>query len=410
MQTADTLIQNVQLATMDPAQTEPYGAVKEASIALKDGQIIWAGPQSEAPEFDARHVVDGQQGWLTPGLIDCHTHLVYGGNRAQEFEARLRGESYESISKRGGGIASTVKATRASSEAELLQSALPRLDALLAEGVTTVEIKSGYGLNLEHERKMLRVAGQLSEERDVHVQRTFLGAHALPPEFAGQADAYIDHLIEHVLPAIAQENLADAVDVFCEDIGFSPDQCRKIFLAAQAHSLPVKGHVEQLSDLKGTQLIAEFSGLSADHIEYLAEDDVSTMAKTGLVAVLLPGAFYCLNETQKPPISALRREQVPMAVATDLNPGTSPIASLLLALNQSCVLFGLNPEEALCGATQNAAKALGLHQSKGQIRSGFDGDLVLWDIQHPSELSYGINMNKPKAVWQNGKLRGKADV
>ena len=406
MQAADILIHNVHLATFDPVNVEAYGAIMDACIAVKDGKILWLGAFCDAPEFEAAEKIDGLQGWLTPGLIDCHTHLIYGGNRAQEFEARLRGESYQDISKRGGGIASTVKATRSSSEAELLQSALPRLDALLAEGVTTVEIKSGYGLNLEHESKMLRVATQLAQVRDINVQRTFLGAHALPPEFAGKADAYIDDLVTKVMPAIAEEQLADAVDVFCEGIGFSPDQCRRVFVRAEALGLDIKGHVEQLSDLKGARLIAEFSGLSADHIEYLAEEDIAALATAGVVAVLLPGAFYCLNETQKPPIDALRRAQVPMAVATDLNPGTSPIASLLLALNQSCVLFGLNPEEALRGATHYAARALGLHHSKGQLRNNYDADLVLWDIQHPAELSYGVNMNTPKAVWRNGKRRG----
>ncbi len=407
----DTLITNVNLATFDPNIHLAYGHIEHGAIALHENEIVWVGHEGKQPHTaKPSTVIDGLGQWLLPGFIDCHTHLIYGGNRAREFESRLLGESYESISKRGGGIAGTVQATRKSSESSLLNSALLRLDALLSEGVTTVEIKSGYGLNLETEILMLRVAGELSKQRAVNIQRTFLGAHALPPEYANNHEGYIDAITEVFLPLIRTEQLADAVDVFCEGIGFSNLQCRRVFTKAKALGLPIKGHVEQLSDLKGARLVAEFHGLSVDHIEYLAEEDIPALKRAEVVAVLLPGAFYYLQETRKPPISALRNAGVPMAVATDLNPGTSPMASLLLAINQSCVLFGLSPEEALTATTRHAAQALGLQNHKGQLKVGFDADLALWDINHPSELCYSLGMNKPRCVWHAGKVRTMSNV
>jgi len=424
----DLLIKNVHLATMVACQASQdknkkikagigeatdqgrgqsiesdYGQIKDAVLAVKNGRISWLGKADQAPEFTAKKVMNGKGGWLTPGLVDCHTHLIYGGSRAREFEWRLQGISYEEISRKGGGIVSTVKATRQASEEELFQSGLKRLKRLLAEGVTTVEIKSGYGLDTETELRMLRVAGQLAEYTGITVKRTFLGAHAVPPEFKDDPDAYLDVVINEMLPLVSEHKLADAVDVFCEGIGFSPEQTRRLFEAAQVYGLPVKGHVEQLSDLKGAVLTAEFNGLSVDHLEYLAEEDLPTLKAAGTVAVMLPGAFYCLKETQLPPVKALLKQNIPVAVATDLNPGTAPMASLLLAMNQSCVLFGLTPEQALAGATRHGAQALGLEHNKGQLKQGYDADFVLWSIEHPCELSYGINMHRPKTIWLAGK-------
>jgi len=404
-QHCDWLLTNTRLATLLDNGT-PYGEIKAGAIALRDGIIVYAGLEKGLPAYTAERRLDCGGQWATPGLVDCHTHLVYGGDRAREFEMRLQGRSYEEISRAGGGIASTVKHTREASEAQLFEQARKRLQCLLAEGVTTVEIKSGYGLTLEHEMKMLRVARRLGEELPVTVRTTFLGAHALPPEFVDAAgdprDAYIQLVCEQMIPAVADSGLADAVDVFCEGIGFSPAQCEKVFRAAHSAGLPVKGHVEQLSDLKGAVLAARYAALSVDHLEYLAESDVPALKTAGSVAVLLPGAFYFLRETQLPPIAALRAQGVPMAVATDLNPGTSPIASLLLAMNQAAVLFGLTPEEALRGATRNAALALGL-PDKGLLREGMDADIALWDINYPAELSYAVNMNRPSRVWQGGQ-------
>ncbi|MBE9537919.1 MAG: imidazolonepropionase [Proteobacteria bacterium] len=405
-QHCDWLLTNIRLSTMVDNGV-PYGEIEFGALALHDGVIVYAGSEAGMPEFTAAQHRDCAGQWATPGLVDCHTHLVYGGDRAREFEMRLQGRSYEEISRAGGGIASTVKHTREASEDQLLEQARKRLQCLLAEGVTTVEIKSGYGLTLEHEMKMLRVARRLGEELPVTVRTTFLGAHALPPEFTEATgdprDAYIQLVCEQMIPAVASAGLADAVDVFCEGIGFSPAQCEKVFRAAQSVGLPVKGHMEQLSDLKGAVLAARYSALSVDHLEYLAESDVAALKAAASVAVLLPGAFYFLRETKLPPIAALRKQGVPMAVATDLNPGTSPIASLLLAMNQAAVLFGLTPEEALRGATRNAALALGLH-NKGQLCAGFDADLALWDIEHPSELTYAVNMNRPSQVWRSGVI------
>ncbi|TQV78884.1 imidazolonepropionase [Exilibacterium tricleocarpae] len=400
---ADWLIKNIHLATFDPTVAAPYGAIRDALVAVAAERILWAGPAAQAPSLDGAVVINGKGGWLTPGLIDCHTHLVYGGDRAEEFEWRLQGRSYADIAAQGGGILSTVAATRAASATQLLDSAARRLRALCAEGVTTVEIKSGYGLALDTERRMLVVARALGQQLPITVRTTFLGAHALPPQYQGDADGYIDTLVETVLPALAAEGLVDAVDVFCEGIGFSVAQCRRLFERARELGLPVKGHVEQLSYQGGARLVAEFGGLSVDHVEYLPETDLESLAQSGAVAVLLPGAFYYLQEQQKPPIAALRRWGIPMAVATDLNPGSSPMASLLLALNQACILFGLTPEEALLGATRHAAAALGLADRKGCISAGFDADMLLWDCGRPAEICYGINMQRPRHIWVGGR-------
>ena len=387
---ADTVFTNVNLVTFDPASREPYGALRDAVLAVDKGKITWVGEQKKAPEIKAQTKRDCKQAWMTPGLVDCHTHLVFAGNRAKEFELRLEGASYEEIARAGGGIVSTVKQTRAASEVELLKSAAARLDALKCEGVTTLEIKSGYGLNLETEMKMLRVAQQL-EELDVRVQKTFLGAHATPGEL--ESDAYIDDVCQSMIPAIAKAKLADAVDGFCENVAFSKAQIQKVFETAKAHNLPVKLHAEQLSDQGGAELAAAFDAMSADHLEYLSADGVTAMANARTVAVLLPGAFYFLKETQVPPIDALRKAGVPIALATDCNPGSSPITSPLLVLNMACTLFGLTPEEALKGMTLNGAKALRLEHEIGSIEVGKCADLALWDIEHPSELCYWVGRN-----------------
>lgn len=400
----DCLVHNATLASF-AHQDAAYGEIIGKTVAIKDGRIeILSDNDPRVASQNATQNIDAAGQWMTPGLIDCHTHLVFGGNRANEFEWRLQGETYEAISKRGGGIVSTVTATRQLSEAQLFDQSAPRLERLLDEGVTSVEIKSGYGLSLEHEIKMLKVARALGEAYPVTVSTTFLGAHAVPPEFASLTDAkqrYIDHVCSDMLPAVADLGLADAVDVFCEGIGFSAKQCEQVFLAAKSLNLPIKGHVEQLSDLGGAVLAARHKALSVDHVEYVQADDVAALINT--VAVLLPAAFYFLHETQQPPIAAFRQHNIAMAVATDLNPGTAPLASLLTAVNQACVLFGLTPEEALMGATKHAAKALNL-SNKGIIRTGMDADLALWNIQHPAELAYGINFHRPTAIWQNGKL------
>jgi len=399
----DIRLDNVSLATMDQNHSGPYGAVHHAWLAIHDGKIHSLGI-GEDQKPSAESVVDGAGAWLTPGLIDCHTHLLWGGNRAQEFEWRLQGRSYVDISKAGGGIASTVKATREANDDSLLKAGQKRLQALMDEGVTTVEVKSGYGLSLEHELRLLRLAQQLDLNNPVSISKTLLAAHAIPPEFKNNADAHIDEVCKTIIPAAAQQGLAECVDVFCEGVGFTPDQCRRVFEAAQQHDLGIKGHVEQLSDLKGAKLVAEFGGWSADHIEYLKAEDVGYLAESNTVAVLLPGAFYCLQESQCPPVEALRSHQVAMAVGSDLNPGTSPLASLRLAMNQACILFGLTPEESLAGVTRNAAQALSLQACKGQLKPGYDADIVLWDISHPSELSYGFNLVSPSVIIQAGKV------
>ncbi len=394
---------NARLATMVPGAGQPYGAIEDGVIAARDGRIVFAGPRSEAPPLDARETLDCGGRWITPGLIDCHTHLVYGGDRAHEFELRLQGASYEEIARAGGGILSTVKATRAASEAELFASADRRLSALVAEGVTTVEIKSGYGLEQQSELKQLVVARQLGRERPVTVRTTFLAAHAVPPEFTGRSGDYVDQITGPMLDAVAAQDLADAVDVFCEGIAFSPDETARVFAAAKAKGLPVKIHAEQLSNLGGAALAAGHGALSADHLEYLDEAGVIAMAKSGTVAVILPGAFYFLRETQKPPIDLLRKHGVAIALATDANPGSSPLTSPLLVLNMACTLFRLTPEEALAGLTRHAAKALGLQDEIGTLEAGKRCDLAIWEIERPAELAYRIGFNPLHSRIWNGQ-------
>jgi imidazolonepropionase len=384
--TWDALWTNVHLATM----TAGYGEIRDAAIAVRDGSIAWIGEHSALPPHQAKVEHDGQGRWMTPGLIDCHTHIVYGGSRSNEFEARLNGATYEDIARAGGGIVSTVRATRAASEDELFNASLRRVASLLAEGVTTLEIKSGYGLDLATERKMLRVARRIGRELPVQVRTTFLGAHALPPEYTGRADAYIDLVCEEMLPALAAEGLVDAVDAFCEKIGFSAAQTERVFAKAQQLGLPVKLHAEQLSDLGGAALAAKYRGLSADHLEHLSDAGIQAMRHAGTVAVLLPGAFYFLRETRLPPVGALREAGVPMAISTDCNPGTSPMTSLLLAMNMACTLFRMTPLEALAGVTVHAAKALGLETVAGSLEVGKRADLALWEIGSPGELAYTI--------------------
>jgi len=402
--TWQTLLINVNLATMTEGNSS-YGAIKLGALAIANGKIAWLGLAKDLPDYDTNSItiIDGKGKWLTPGLVDCHTHLVYGGNRANEFEMRLEGKSYQEIAKAGGGIVSTVSATRAASEAELFNSALPRLKTLHQQGVTTIEIKSGYGLDTATELKMLKVAGLLAEKLPVTVKRTFLGAHALPVEYKDQADAYIDLVCNEMLPQVAQAQLADAVDVFCEDIGFNAEQTERVFAAAKEQNLPVKVHAEQLSNLGGTELAAKYQALSSDHIEFLDETGVIAMKEANMAAVLLPGAFYFLRETQLPPIELLRKHQVPMAIATDANPGSSPINSIQLMLNMACTLFRLTPVEALAGVTCNGAKALGLFSSKGQLAVGYDADLALWNIEQPAELCYQFGVNPLIKLFRAGK-------
>jgi imidazolonepropionase len=387
----DTVVLGASLATMDETIASPYGAIEDGAIGWKDGIVTFVGARNAlpgAPDALAESVVEFYGGWITPALIDCHTHLVFAGDRAHEFELRLQGASYEDIARAGGGIVSTVRAVRAASEEELFAQSLPRAQALLRDGVATLEIKSGYGLDFDNERKMLRVARRIGEALGVGVRTTYLGAHALPPEFSGDADAYIDAVVAW-LPQLQAEGLVDAVDAFCESIGFTLAQTRRVFEAARALNLPVKLHADQLSDLGGAALTAEFGGLSADHVEYTSDDAVRAMAAAGTVAVLLPGAFHCLRETQRPPIDAFRTHGVAMAVATDCNPGTSPLLSLRQAMGLACTHFKLTPEEALRGATVNAARALGL-RDRGVLRVGMRADLVHWRVQRPAELCYWL--------------------
>ena len=376
---------NGRLATLNPDHAQPYGLLERHALLVRDGRIAAIVAEDDVPSGRS---IDLEGRLVTPGLIDCHTHLVFGGSRAQEWEQRLNGVSYQTISASGGGINSTVRATRDSSETELLALAQPRLERLLREGVTTLEIKSGYGLDLPNERKMLRVARQLADHNGVELSATLLSAHATPPEYQGDADGYITLVCETILPTLWQEGLFESVDVFCENVGFSPQQTERVFQAAQALGIPVKGHVEQLSSLGGAQLVSRYHGLSADHIEYLTEEGVAAMRESGTVAALLPGAFYFLNETRKPPVELLRKYQVPMAVATDFNPGTSPFASLHLAMNMACVKFGLTPEEAWAGVTRHAARALGRQNSHGQLAAGFVANFAIWDAEHPVEMVY----------------------
>ncbi|SHO65550.1 imidazolonepropionase [Pseudoxanthobacter soli DSM 19599] len=389
----DTLWTGARLATLDP-QRPGLGIVEDGAIAARDGRIVFAGPHGDLPgDIDAAVCEDLDGRWVTPGLIDCHTHLVHGGDRAMEFEMRLAGESYEAIAAAGGGILSTVNATRRASEADLVASALPRLDALLAEGVTTVEVKSGYGLDEAAERRMLGAARDLAGARRVRVATTYLGAHAVPPEFKQDRAGYLDLVCERMIPALAAEGLADAVDGFCEGIAFQPDEIARVFTAAQAAGLPVKLHADQLSDLSGAALAARFGALSADHLEYTSEAGAEAMAAAGTVAVILPGAFYVLRERQAPPIEAFRRHGVPMAVATDCNPGTAPITSLLTTMNMAATLFRMTVGECLAGVTREAARALGRADEVGTIEAGKACDLAIWNIERPAELVYRIGFN-----------------
>lgn len=391
----DKLWVNIHAATMVAKGTDGYGIIQNAALGIKDGKIAWIGPSTElpgAPEELSNNVRDGRGKWITPAFIDCHTHLIYAGDRAAEFEQRLQGASYTEIAKAGGGILSTVRATRAATEQELYDAALARIKRLASEGVSTFEIKSGYGLDAETERKMLRVATRLRDELGLRLQRTFLGAHALPPEYTGRPDDYIN-LVCDMLPALNREKLIDAVDGFCDNIGFSCAQVERVFQTAKSLGLPVKLHAEQLSNQHGAELAAHYKALSADHIEYLDEAGIKAMAAAGTVAVLLPGAFYFLRETQLPPIDLLRQYNVPIAIATDHNPGTSPTLSLLLMLNMACTLFRLTPEEALAGVTRHAARALGYQEICGTLEGGKAADIALWDITHPRELCYYFGSN-----------------
>ncbi|MGR3993361.1 imidazolonepropionase [Pseudomonas sp. 1121_17] len=394
-----TLWQHCHVASMVGGS---YSIIENAAIITRGGLIEWIGPRAELAPQAGLETVDLAGAWVTPGLIDCHTHAVFGGNRSGEFEQRLQGVSYAEIAAQGGGIASTVRATRAASEEQLLASARQRLEALMRDGVTTVEIKSGYGLDLANERKMLRVARRLGEALPLTVRSTCLAAHALPPEYAGRADDYIQHICDELLPALAGEGLVDAVDAFCEHLAFSPAQVERVFIKARELGLPVKLHAEQLSSLHGSSLAARYQALSADHLEFMTEDDAIAMAAAGTVAVLLPGAFYFLRETQLPPMDALRRHGVKIALASDLNPGTSPALSLRLMLNMGCTLFRMTPEEALAGVTTHAATALGLGSTHGTLEAGKVADFVAWQIERPADLAYWLGGDLPKRVVRGG--------
>ena len=395
----DTIWRNAQLVTLDP--TRPgLGTVENGAVAARDGRIAFAGAESDLPAgSDARERIDLDGRWVTPGLIDCHTHLVHGGNRAHEFELRLAGASYEEIARAGGGILSTVRSTRNASEDNLVATTLPRLDHLLAEGVTTVEIKSGYGLDISTETRMLRAARRLSEARRVSVATSYLGAHALPPEPECDRAGYIKSVCD-AIPVLARYGIADAVDAFCEGIAFSPEETAQVFTAAQAAGLPVKLHADQLSNLHGAALAARFNALSADHLEYTDEEGVAAMACAGSVAVLLPGAFYVLREKQLPPVAAFRTHKVPIAIATDCNPGTSPITSPLLIMNMAATLFRLTVDEIIAGVTREAARALGRLDQTGTLSAGKWCDLAIWDIERPAELVYRLSFNPlHRRVW-----------
>jgi imidazolonepropionase len=398
----DAVWLNARLATLVEGRPG-LGTVESGAVVAREGRIAFAGPQDELPAVwrKGARIVDCEGRWITPALIDCHTHLVYGGDRAHEFELRLAGATYEEIARAGGGILSTVHATRAASEDELVQSALKRLDALIAEGVGTVEVKSGYGLELAAERKSLTVARRLAKHRDITTRATFLGAHALPPEFADKRDAYVAYVADTMIPKLAREGLIDAVDGFCERIAFTRDEIARVFAAAQQAGLPVKLHADQLSNLGGAALAAKFNALSADHLEYADEDGLAAMAKAGVVAVLLPGAYYVLKERQAPRVDLMRKHRLPIAVATDSNPGTSPMTSILLALNMAATLFGLTVDECLGGVTRNAARALGLGAETGTLEAGKSADLAIWDIERPAELVYRLGFNPLYArVWR----------
>nr|WP_201591736.1 imidazolonepropionase [Psychrobacter fozii] len=422
MTSFDHVIINANIATFseqygfgiyadNQANSIPYGQLHNASIGIKNSKIAWIGTQDQVtahlPKYQDSKITDVDGKWITPGLIDCHTHIVYGGNRSNEFEARLQGVSYQEIAAQGGGIVATVSATRAASIESLFAQSEKRLLVLMKEGVTSIEIKSGYGLDLDTERKMLTVARQLGEKYDIHVSTTYLAAHALPPEYKShmqdRADDYIEQVCEW-LPILHSEGLVDAVDGFCENIAFSTEQIRRVFEVARSLDLPVKLHSEQLSDIGGSALVAEYKGLSSDHLEHLSEEDIKKMAASNTVAVILPGAFYTLRDTKLPPIEALRKHQVPMAISTDCNPGTSPLTSLLLAMNMGCTLFYLTTEDVLAGVTVHAAQALGL-PNKGKIEVGCDADLALWDIARPADLPYQMGLNPIQGIMVQGKWR-----
>lgn len=394
-----TLWQHCHVATM---ANGAYSIIEDAAIVTSGSLIEWIGPRTQLPSGEYPAVNDLQGAWVTPGLIDCHTHTVFGGNRSGEFEQRLQGVSYAEIAAQGGGIASTVRATREATEDELFASAAKRLKSLMRDGVTTVEMKSGYGLDLANERKLLRVIRRLAEELPISVRSTCLAAHALPPEYKDRADDYIDLVCEQMLPALAAEGLVDAVDAFCEYLAFSPEQVERVFVAAQQLGLPVKLHAEQLSSLHGSSLAARYKALSADHLEFMDEDDAIAMAAADTVAVLLPGAFYFLRETQLPPMDALRKHKVKIAIASDLNPGTSPALSLRLMLNMACTCFRMTPEEALAGATIHAAQALGMAQTHGSLEVGKVADFVAWDIERPADLAYWLGGDLDKRVVRHG--------
>lgn len=396
----DTLWHNARLLTLAPGHPG-LGAIEGGVVAAADGKIVFAGAAAEAPPFEAQSSIDCEARWITPGLIDCHTHLIYAGDRAREFEMRLDGASYEEIARAGGGILSTVAATRRASEDELVAAARPRLDALIAEGVTTVEVKSGYGLTLEDEKKQLRAATWLACDMDVAT--TFLGAHALPPEANGDKDSYIDLLCREWIPEIAREGLAEAVDGFCESIGFSPQQMIRVFESATAHGLRVKLHADQLSNLDGAALAARFHALSADHLEWTDEAGIEAMAQANVVAVLLPGAYYFLRETREPPVALLRKHRVPIAISTDSNPGTSPLTSLLLTMNMAATLFRLTVAECIAGVTREAARALGRLDKVGTLEAGKDCDLAIWDVEQPAELVYRMGFNPLYARVKSGR-------
>lgn len=396
----EKLWHNARLATL---AGPGLGLVERGVVAAQGGRIVYAGAQADAPALNAAVQIDCEGRWITPGFVDCHTHLVYAGDRAREFEMRLAGASYEEIAKAGGGIVSTVKATRAASQDALIASALPRLDALIADGACTVEIKSGYGLSLDDELKMLRAARALADKRKVRIVATFLGAHALPPEANGDKDRYIDLVCDTMMPVVAREKLADAVDAFCEGIAFSPEQTRRVFEAAKTHGLRVKLHADQLSNLHGAALAAAFGALSADHLEYTDEAGIAAMAKAGTVAVLLPGAFYFLRETKQPPLEILRKHRVPVAIATDNNPGTSPLTSLLLTMNMAATCFRMTVDECIAAVTREGARALGLLNQTGTLEAGKHCDLAIWNIENVAELVYRMGYSPLHARVWNGQ-------
>lgn len=398
----DLLLTNARIATMQESDVA-YGVIENGALGVADGKIAWVGPESELPSGINCRTLSLQNRWLTPALIDCHTHVVFGGNRAEEFEQRLMGVSYEEIAKAGGGILATVNETRSASSDELANSAVVRLNSLAREGVATVEIKSGYGLDVENELKMLRVARSVAGSSGISTSTSFLGAHTVPAEFTGKADHYIKMLCEEALPRAVDEGLVDAVDAYCEGIAFSTDQIARLFETAQSLNLPVKLHADQLSDSGGAELAASFHALSADHLEYTSKEGVSALADAGSVAVLLPGAFLTLGETQLPPVDLLREQQVPIAVATDCNPGTSPVCSLRSAMNLATSLFKLTPEECLAGTTREAARALGLLHDRGTLETGKRADVAVWNIGHPRELTYWLGLNELSDLFIGGR-------